>query len=290
MLNLVRAFFAGVSPLILLCYWQAMFKDVRIARRQFDEGLPPDGRLQSCEKCASKIAKSAPAKPERTHHCSQCRRCAGRMDHHCTFIRNCVGLKNHREFFGLLFYGSLGLTVTLAICVYCAISFFRNQMSESSDGEKIVFVLLVVNACFIVVGIWVACGSLMLYHAKIIVQGRTTLEDMRTEGQPYGFNILANLRDFFGNYWTALLPLGNRFDRGRRKYEGFLFEKAGRDFEESLFPLESFDAANSVLAETSRLKIADARKLLPGRGEGPTDHPEEDDENTIYVFNAYQFT
>lgn len=44
-----------------------------------------------CVKC------DAP-KPERSHHCSQCRTCVLKMDHHCPWIGNCVGFWNHGHF------------------------------------------------------------------------------------------------------------------------------------------------------------------------------------------------
>ena len=43
-------------------------------------------------------------KPERTHHCSTCKRCVLVMDHHCPWLSNCVGFKNRKTFMLLIIY------------------------------------------------------------------------------------------------------------------------------------------------------------------------------------------
>lgn len=283
-MGLVRLAFLIISPLVIAFYLQAMFRDLSTPRRQFDESLPPDTRVRVCEKCPAKLADRLPAKPERTHHCSRCRSCVRRMDHHCGFLSGCVGLRNHREFFGLLLTGTVGLSLSLGLAVFAAVEVFQAHLGAETDWKKAAFILAAANGCFIVLGIWAACGSLLCYHTKLVIRGLTTLEDLRSDELPFGFNTLANVRDFFGGYWRAFLPLGPRWDRSHRKYEGFLFEKRGRDLEDSALVFESREATGSVLAETRDLRIEDVRRLLPGEPDAT------DDENTIYVFNAHQFT
>lgn len=43
-------------------------------------------------------------KPERTHHCSTCKRCVLVMDHHCPWLNNCVGFRNRKTFMLLIIY------------------------------------------------------------------------------------------------------------------------------------------------------------------------------------------
>lgn len=42
-----------------------------------------NGSVRICRKCRA-------LKPDRTHHCSTCRRCVLKMDHHCMFINKYV--------------------------------------------------------------------------------------------------------------------------------------------------------------------------------------------------------
>jgi len=46
-------------------------------------------------------------KPERCHHCSDCKQCTLKMDHHCPWVNNCVGFYNYKFFFLTLVYGSI---------------------------------------------------------------------------------------------------------------------------------------------------------------------------------------
>lgn len=66
-----------------------------------------DGQLRYCRFCHS-------YKPDRTHHCSACRRCVLRMDHHCIFVNNCISFYNHKFFISFVTYAFLGCA-TIAI-------------------------------------------------------------------------------------------------------------------------------------------------------------------------------
>merc|ERR1712159_530171 len=51
-------------------------------------------------------------KPERTHHCSQCKRCVLLMDHHCPWVNNCIGFYNRKFFIQLQVYGIVWFLMT----------------------------------------------------------------------------------------------------------------------------------------------------------------------------------
>lgn len=63
--------------------------------------------MRYCNKCQC-------WKPDRTHHCSSCRKCILRMDHHCPWFATCIGFRNQKFFLLFLFYVSL-------FCITCCI-------------------------------------------------------------------------------------------------------------------------------------------------------------------------
>ncbi|CAD8136458.1 unnamed protein product [Paramecium pentaurelia] len=90
---------------ILMLFW-ALFQTSRI-----DPGFIPKNILTEynetrqrdyCLQCRIK-------RPERSHHCSRCKRCVLNMDHHCVWTSNCIGLYNRKFFILILFWGSVGM-------------------------------------------------------------------------------------------------------------------------------------------------------------------------------------
>jgi hypothetical protein len=66
-------------------YNQVDFKERNIYNKRF------------CNFCLMK-------KPDRTHHCRQCKKCYRRMDHHCYILGTCIGIGNHKFFFLTILY------------------------------------------------------------------------------------------------------------------------------------------------------------------------------------------
>lgn len=95
----------------------SLYNAVRTDPGYVDKDFSPELKAQQ-EKLEGKICLKCPCyKPERTHHCSQCKRCVLRMDHHCVFVNNCVGMGNYKFFVLLLVYTAIG-GVWNAYCDY----------------------------------------------------------------------------------------------------------------------------------------------------------------------------
>ncbi|EIW72914.1 hypothetical protein TREMEDRAFT_42080 [Tremella mesenterica DSM 1558] len=175
----------------------------------------PQGRVRRCRKCDG-------PKPERTHHCSVCKRCILLMDHHCPWINGCVGLHNQRHF--VLFMAWLSFaTWVVSLMGYSRFwdSFdFREPWPGMSP--RIAYTLLYVLS----LAIGFCVPVLLLWHLYMVSKGETSVEShdnayletrAKAEGliylNPYDLGKKRNLELFFnigsGGYpkRTLLLPL-----------------------------------------------------------------------------------
>ncbi|SAM76804.1 uncharacterized protein UBRO_01638 [Ustilago bromivora] len=130
------------------------------------------GESRWCNKC------DAP-KPDRTHHCSTCKRCVLRMDHHCPWLANrCVGLRNHKGFF-------LFISYTALFCVYCcqetARALLRYVEYENNGFETSPISWAVVLFLGFIFG--ASLVPFAGYHAWLIFKNRTTIESMEGSGR-----------------------------------------------------------------------------------------------------------
>ncbi|WVQ75214.1 hypothetical protein IAR50_004826 [Cryptococcus sp. DSM 104548] len=171
-------------------------------------------RVKRCRKCDG-------PKPERTHHCSVCKRCVLQMDHHCPWINNCVGLHNQRHF--VLFMAWLAL----ACLVLCVLGFqrfldtFRYSAEWLAYSPQLAFTMIWVLAAAIGFAVAVLCS----WHLYMVSKGETSIEShdndylankAKKEGliylNPYDLGRRRNLELFFnigpGGYspYTLLFP------------------------------------------------------------------------------------
>lgn len=80
--------------------------EFRYARLMHERTI--QGFLRYCTQCEA-------YKPDRSHHCSVCKRCILKMDHHCVFVNNCVSFYNHKFFISFVTYAFLGCGIISVI-------------------------------------------------------------------------------------------------------------------------------------------------------------------------------
>ncbi|KJZ80428.1 Palmitoyltransferase PFA3 [Hirsutella minnesotensis 3608] len=125
-----------------------------------------NGQLRFCKKCQAR-------KPDRTHHCSSCRRCVLKMDHHCIWLATCIGLRNHKAFLLFLFYTTLFSLYSFAVSG----SWVWTEVVEES--ARYVDALMPVNFIILsVIGgiIGIVIGVFTIWHIMLACRGQTTIE------------------------------------------------------------------------------------------------------------------
>ncbi|KAF9777555.1 DHHC palmitoyltransferase-domain-containing protein [Thelephora terrestris] len=120
-----------------------------------------------CKKCWA-------AKPERSHHCSICRRCVLKMDHHCQWMANkCIG---HRTYPAFIHF----LTCVVLMAMYMsavAISGFYYAITNPMNIDETT-PLHELGVSFGGLVITAVVGAFLGYHLYLISINRTTLEDL----------------------------------------------------------------------------------------------------------------
>lgn len=150
-------------------------------------------------------------KPDRAHHCRQCRQCILKMDHHCPWIYNCVGWGNHKYFILTLLYATL-LTFFVA-------GFQFESVKAAIDEPQIRFGVLLLLlfgesvSCFL----GLLCLGFFGLHSYLIWNNMSTIEFCEKRYRtPLTRNVYdrgpkRNLTDVFGhNMFLYLLPIDDR--------------------------------------------------------------------------------
>lgn len=123
------------------------------------------GGARYCRKCQC-------PKPDRTHHCSTCKRCVLKMDHHCPWLATCVGFYNYKAFLLFLIYTSL----------FCWVCFGTAALwiwAEISGGMQFMDHFLPVNVILLtIIGgvLGLVLTGFTAWHINLACRGITTLE------------------------------------------------------------------------------------------------------------------
>ncbi|KAL3467791.1 zf-DHHC-domain-containing protein [Aspergillus heterothallicus] len=123
------------------------------------------GGSRFCKKCQC-------PKPDRTHHCSTCKRCVLKMDHHCPWLATCVGMYNYKAFLLFLTYTSLFCWVDFAVAATWIWTEVFNE-THYMDG------ILPVNVVLLsILGgiIGIVLTGFTAWHISLAVRGLTTIE------------------------------------------------------------------------------------------------------------------
>ncbi|KAK1139806.1 palmitoyltransferase for Vac8p [Aspergillus melleus] len=123
------------------------------------------GGSRFCKKCQS-------PKPDRTHHCSTCKRCVLKMDHHCPWLATCVGLYNYKAFLLFLIYTS----------IFCWVDFLVASLwiwTEVFNNTQYMDTILPVNVILLaILGgiIGLVLSGFTIWHITLAVRNLTTIE------------------------------------------------------------------------------------------------------------------
>ncbi|GAA5989046.1 hypothetical protein JCM11641_002307 [Rhodosporidiobolus odoratus] len=126
-----------------------------------------DGKARFCRKCCV-------FKPDRSHHCSTCRRCVLKLDHHCPWLGGgCVGWANYKFFLLFLLYtGALGIFVGAVL--FHELANYVDDVEQGFELAPISWALAALLGCIF----GIAVGLFGLYHLYLACNNRSTIEAM----------------------------------------------------------------------------------------------------------------
>lgn len=125
------------------------------------------GAARFCKKCHT-------PKPDRTHHCSTCKRCVLKMDHHCPWLSTCLGLHNYKAFVLFLIYTSLFCWVCFANSAWWMWKELFEQSGYLDEIAPVNIILLSVIAGIIGLVLSAFTG----WHIYLCMKGQTTIEKL----------------------------------------------------------------------------------------------------------------
>lgn len=161
-----------------------------------------NGEMRFCSKCLC-------WKPDRTHHCSSCRKCILRMDHHCPWFATCIGYRNQKFFAQFLIYVTLFCAVCFVSSFQVIYGFLHNQDKMTSTYLTLNWVFLAVVSC--VMGL--AVGAFASYTIFLLLNNKTTIEAL----DEVRYKTAVPAAEFRFAEAPSSRSLGNLFDLGYKR-------------------------------------------------------------------------
>lgn len=134
------------------------------------------GGSRFCKKCQS-------VKPDRTHHCSTCKRCVLKMDHHCPWLATCVGLRNYKAFLLFLIY----VSIFCWVCFSVSGSWVWNEIFNDTQYMDTYLPINVILLTILSGIIGLVLTGFTLWHISLSARGLTTIESL--EKTRYSFSL-----------------------------------------------------------------------------------------------------
>lgn len=178
-----------------------------------------NGQMRYCGKCEC-------WKPDRTHHCSSCRRCILRMDHHCPWFATCIGFNNQKFFIQFLCYVSLFCSTCFCSSFYAVyvIVYELDPMGQTFLSLNWVALLVVsfvmgsAETIFCLYSVYIACRNTTVLESMEAVRYRTSVPSIKfryTEapssssiGNIFNLGWKANLQQIMGQQtWEWFVPI-----------------------------------------------------------------------------------
>lgn len=164
-------------------------------------------------------------KPERSHHCSKCKRCIRKMDHHCKWLCVCINNDNLGNFIRLLFFAIVDLSLIIVFYIY--LLFTLDLKSQNVWQIRIIATSFIITI-LIALGVLVILSLFFVERFSFVLKNLTFIENCALEdyegnnGQtakdsPYNLGWRKNLEIQMGHPYLLYLY--------GEKGDGIFFEK-----------------------------------------------------------------
>lgn len=158
-------------------------------------------------------------KPDRTHHCKQCKSCIRKMDHHCMFLATCISYENYKFFILTIFY-TIILTYFMLYMLYKGIMFYYHQFPNK-------FFLFYLSQYFFLISLTALITYFFYIHIQFLIYNSSTIEHVeKIKDQEYNsiknfynIGVYKNIVAVMGSFWSWFIPILTERKYNKNGYE-----------------------------------------------------------------------